>query len=132
MKVKIFNDSGIAHKTKITNVETGEKIPGVYKVEFIAEMNRTTKARLYTHPVDIDVVTDAEIIKERKVDCEDCKHNFYQFTKTDVCIIEGKGHGGRDIEYPKEMNKNHDCRYYKGKVEKTEFGDEFKSFKFAK
>lgn len=59
MKVRITNTDGKGYTTKITNAETGEDIPGVFRMVLIPAGHAIT-AQIDAY-ADVDIIADAEV-----------------------------------------------------------------------
>lgn len=66
-RVRIVNDGGPAHGTKVTDADTGELIDGVAKIEIsIGVTQEPIKAKITILRPSIDIIVDAEINGEVK------------------------------------------------------------------
>ncbi len=64
--IKITNDTGVGYRTVISDAETGEKIPGVYRIEITIDVNEPVTCTLYARQVAVDLLVH-EYVKHVEV-----------------------------------------------------------------
>jgi hypothetical protein len=65
-RIRVFNDSGIAHTTEITWADTGEKVPGVRAVTIDIQNTKIITATLTINIPVVDVVGYVALSEQTK------------------------------------------------------------------